>query len=403
MSSKLPLILSISLIAAGLIVIRYQFSQTKITPGKVNLQESLNNEPTIKGQRAYFNFQGYEVINSVYPQLHYGQIVRIDGEANDKGVIYFPKVETVGESNNIQERLFSLRSVVEEKINKFLPEPQASLMDGLLLGVNKDLPADFQTALRKTGTIHVVVVSGYNISVVGGFFLLLAGVIKRRYTLVLALGAIVFYTLMTGASAPTVRAAIMGVLAFLAMLTGRQNWPFYSLLLAAFIMLLVSPRVISEIGFQLSFLATAGIILFEDKISPFFKNAPSPFGEDLITTLSAQVLVIPIIFYNFGQVSIISPIVNALVLWTVPLATLLGFGIAFFGLLFEPLGQLLAWIAWVPLSIFVWLVEALAKAPLATIKVPEKNIWVLVSYYLGLSVVIFILLKYVRIYKKKSE
>ena len=121
----------------------------------------------------------------------------------------------------------------------------------------KRLPKDFEEALRNTGTIHLVVVSGYNIMIVGGFFLLLAGFIKRKYAITLSISAIVIYTLLTGAQAPTVRAAIMGGLAFSATFLGRQNLPFYTLLLAAFIMLIINHSTFSDIAFQLSFLATA--------------------------------------------------------------------------------------------------------------------------------------------------
>ncbi len=398
--AKIPLFISIILIAAGLIVIRAEFSTNQVSEGSVTLQGTIEEEPREKGQSVYFSFQGYQIRTSAYPKIYYGDVIRLEGEANKDGFISFPNIEKIDQKSGFQSRLSLLRRKIEGKINKFLPEPHSALLSGVLLGVEKGLPSSFDEALRRTGTIHVVVVSGYNIGVVGGFFLLLAGLIKRRYAITLSLLAIVFYTLLTGAQPPAVRAAIMGGLAFSATILGRQNLPFYSLLLAAFIMLFLNPHIFQDIGFQLSFLATAGIILFKDPVYLYLKKLPAPFGEDLTITLSAQALVVPIIFFHFGQVSIISPIVNALVLWTIPLSTILGFAIAFFGLIFEPLGQVLAWVAWVPLSIFILIVEAAARIPLTSAQVPERNLGVLVGYYLALSIVIFILLKYVRIYKK---
>jgi competence protein ComEC len=401
-STKIPFFISIALVATGLIVVRYQFTRTEKVEGSVVLQGTVIEEPRQKGQSSYFDFEGYRIRTLLYPKISYGDVIKVEGEANEDGLVAFPKIEQIGRESNFQTGLFTTRGKIEEKINKFLPEPQSSLLTGVLLGVEKGLPSDFEEALRETGTIHVVVVSGYNIGVVGGFFLLLAGWIKRKYAITLSLFAIVFYTFLTGAQAPTVRAAIMGGLAFSATIVGRQNLPLYSLMLAAFFMLMINPNIISDIGFQLSFLATAGIILFKDPLFGYLRSLPSPFGEDLTTTLSAQALVIPIIFFHFGQVSIISPIVNALVLWTIPLSTILGFSIAFFGFVFEPIGQLLAWVAWVPLSVFIWVVQGAANLPLSLVQVPEKNLGVLVGYYLSLSVVVFLLLKYVRIYKNKS-
>ena len=195
----------------------------------------------------------------------------------------------------------------------------------------------------------------------------------------------------------------MGTLAFSATLFGRQNLPFYSLMLAAFIMIMINPFVLTDIGFQLSFMATTGIILFKDSLQRFLVRIPSPFSEDLTTTIAAQLLVVPIIFFHFGQISVISVFVNTLVLWTVPLATILGFGIAIFGLFLEPFGQIIAWIAWVPLSIFTVVVEIFAKIPLAQIQVPENNLITLVVYYLLLIISVQLFSKYVKTSKKNSK
>ena len=402
MFGRFPLYISIILVAFGLIVIRQQLTSNQITQGEIHLEGSVTDQPKQRGQSIYFDFQGYTIRTSIYPKISYGDILEINGEADEEGFVSFPMIEKIAESSNFLTGLSSFRGRIEERINKFLPEPQASLLTGVLLGVDKGLPEDFEEALRQTGTIHVVVVSGYNIMIVGGFFLLLAGFIKRKYAITLSISAIVIYTLLTGAQAPTIRAAIMGGLAFSATLLGRQNLPFYTLLMAAFIMLIINPSTLSDIGFQLSFLATAGIILFRDVLFDFLKRIPSPLGEDLTTTLSAQALVIPIIFFHFGQVSLISPLVNALVLWTIPLATVLGFAIVLFSFIFEPIGQLIAWVAWVPLSIFVWVVQGFSKIPLISVTIGEGDVTLLIGYYILLTLIIFSLLKYVRIHKKKS-
>jgi len=402
-SSKILLFISIALIAAGLLVLRFQYASRELTIGLVVLKGTVQDDPKVKDQSTYFNFQGYQIITYLYPKISYGDVISLDGEANEKGFISYPKIEKLDRKDNLRTFLFTIRSNIDKKINKFLPEPQASLLSGVLLGIDKGLPDDFQEDLRTTGTIHVVVVSGYNIMLVGGLFLLLSGAIKRKYAVTLSIIAIIFYTLLTGAQPPTIRAAIMGTLAFSATILGRQNLPFYSLMLAGFLMLMIDPFTLNDIGFQLSFMATAGIILFKDMLFNYLKRIPSPIGEDLTTTIAAQLLVVPIIFFHFGQVSLVSALVNALVLWTIPLATILGFGVAAFGLIVEPLGQFIAWIAWVPLSIFTWVVQAFARIPFAQIQVPRSNIFPPLIYYTAVGIFIFLINRYVRIYKKKSK
>lgn len=277
--------------------------------------------------------------------------------------------------------LSSFNSYLQGIVNQLLPEPQASLLNGILLGV-KEMPPELQQAFKITGTIHVVVVSGYNISVVGGFFLNLAGVIKRRYALLASMLAIVLYIMLVGAQPPVIRAGIMAAVSYLAMSLGKQRMALWSLSLAALVMVLFDFSVLGNLSFQLSFLATLGIIIFSEKFKQLFIKVPEPFNDSLATTLAAQLLVTPLIFYNFGTVSLISPLVNTLVLWTIPLATVLGFASLAVSLLVLKIGQLLALFAWVPLSIFVWVVELGAKIPLAQIELGKNSWLMMVGWYL---------------------
>src|SRR3990167_3638365 len=161
-------------------------------------------------------------------------------------------------------------------------------------------------------------------------------------------------------------------------------------------MIFVNPKVVSEIGFQLSFLATAGIILFQEKIYKFLKFLPRPFSDDLATTLAAQSLVVPVIFYHFGSVSAISPVVNAAVLWTIPLATILGFFFLATSFIAPIMAAGIGWVIWGILSIFVFLVELFGKFSFAFLNFTPKELLTVVIYYVALGVVI-IYLKNVKI------
>ena len=156
-----------------------------------------------------------------------------------------------------------------------------------------------------------------------------------------------------------------------------------------FIMIMFNPTVAIQVGFQLSFLATAGIILFQEKIRKIFRFLPKPFNEDLATTVSAQSLVIPVLFYHFGSVSAISPVVNAAILWTIPLATILGFIYLAISFVVPFLAIILSWILWALLSIFVFAIELFGKLSFAYFEFESNQLLPLVLYYLVLFFAVF--------------
>lgn len=367
--------------------------------GKLDFESVLLDEPTVYERWQYFFIDGYSVKVASDQILEYADRLHIVGE--DKGGrIDNPQIQKVGKSD-FHWRLFLARSFLKEKIFQAIPQPQASFLAGILLGTREDLPKSFKENLIKTGTIHVVVVSGYNIAVVGGFLASLSKFLNRRLASVLAITGIVFYTLLVGADPPAARAAIMGSLAFFAVLTGRQRFSFFSLLLAGFVMLIAQPSVLANISFQLSFMATAGIIFFHRLIYSYVKRLPEPINEDLATTISAQVLVIPIIFYHFGSISLLSPIVNSLVLWVIPLATILGFAFLAISFLVWPIAQIISWVIWALLSIFIFTVDFFAQAEFAYLKFETKNFFILIGYYLVLTGVI-LQNRYAKLAKRKQ-
>ena len=368
--------------------------------GQVKFSATLLQVPKVYDRWQYFVIDGYGVRASSDLRLSYGDRLEIAGEV-EEGKLNEPEIRIVGVST-WQKNLFSLRETLKEKITAALPEPQAALLAGVLLGAKEDLPADFGDALRKTGTIHVVVVSGYNISVVAGFLIGLSRFIRRQYAIFLGLVGIAFYTFLVGADAPAVRAAIMASAAFFATLLGRQRFPLYFLASAAFLMILVKPAVVGDTGFQLSFLATTGVILFQEKILHFFRFLPRVISDDLATTLAAQSLVVPVIFYHFGSVSAMSPVANAAVLWTIPLVTILGFVFLAVSFIAPFLASLLAWVLWAFLTVFVLLIENFAKLSFAYLSFSAGNFWPAAGYYLALGAIIFYL-GYVRLAKAKQN
>ncbi len=400
-STKLnPKFLLIILCIAAIVFWRFNSFFPTQTNGYVKLEGTLLEEPKVFGKWQYFDIDVYNVKVEADVEYKYADKLIVEGNIVD-GRFIEPDIKITG-SSAWRKVLFSIRSNLKERIFENISEPQASLLAGIVLGAKEDLPQDFKESLRTTGTIHVVVVSGYNISVVAGLLIGLSRFIKRQFAIILALVAITFYTLLVGADPPAVRAAIMGAIAFSAVFLGRQRFALHSLGLAGFIMVMLNPVVITNIGFQLSFLATTGIILFQSKILGFMKFLPKPFNEDLATTLSAQSLVVPVLFYHFGSISAISPVANALILWTIPLATIMGFVYLLASFVIPILASLLAWILWAILSVFVYVVELFGKISITHFEFESGQVLPLIIYYLGLLLLVTYF-KYGRVARAKQK
>ncbi|MBI5452547.1 ComEC/Rec2 family competence protein [Candidatus Gottesmanbacteria bacterium] len=262
-------------------------------------------------------------------------------------------------------------------LNSLLPEPQASLLNGILFGVKTTMPPYLYNALISTGTLHIIALSGMNISILANLTAQITLFLGRKASSIISICLIVLFVLFVGPNPSVVRAAIMGCLSLSAVYFGRQDWGVLSLFLAAGIMLLIDFSLIKNLSFQLSFLATLGIILANRKAecqsaswrrNGLINQFKYWFKENLKLTLSAQLFTLPIILYNFHRLSLVAPIANLAIEWVIQPIMVLGFTVAIAGWLWQPLGLLLAWFVWVPLTYLITIVEWLAKVPLASIQ-----------------------------------
>ena len=393
---NLKVVLALFLLAS-LLMWRFSILNPTVKDGHLAFTATLLDEPDVYNQWQYFDIEGYRFKVGSEAEYSYGDKLKIEGNV-ESGRLTNPKIQKIGTSK-FHSSLFSIRQNLKKRIFQAFSEPAASLLSGILLGSKEDLPLDFEASLRRTGTIHVVVVSGYNISVLAGVLIGLSRFIKRKIALISALLAITLYTLLVGADPPAVRAAIMGALTFAAVFLGRQRFSLYFLGVSAYLMLFISPAILSNIGFQLSFLATAGIILFRERVSDFFKHIPRAFNDDLSTTLAAQILVVPVLFYHFGSVSAISVVANATILWTIPIATIGGFVFLIASFIIPFLATLVSWVIWAVLYVFIFLIGFFDKIPFAYLEFTPKQLMPLLVYYLGLFVLL-IYTRYGRVAKK---
>ncbi len=274
-----------------------------------------------------------------------------------------------------------LREDLDKQINQYLPTPQSELLSGILLGNKKDLPAELKLNLRDTSTLHIVVVSGQNLTMVAGLFLGLAGILKRKTAILISILAVLFYTFLTGAQIPVVRAAIMAILAFSAQLFGRQRDGVWLLLVTGGVMLLFQPQMLLDLSFQLSFLATFGVIVLAPILASKLGFLPSFLKIDLAVTVGAQLMVLPVLSQNFHQLSLVSVFANLLVGWVVPIIMILGSLMLAGGLVAGLVGTLISFLVNALLTYFIYIVEFFAQLPFSWEYIGEQSILVWIGYY----------------------
>ncbi len=288
---------------------------------KIFLSGKVTSEPTIYDNSQSIKVQGIYVYLPRYPMIGYGDKVHVEGVYKEGRL----NNATVKSHQKARGALYKFRDKLISFYKKALPEPHASLVAGVVIGSKKGMPNEFWEDLQITGTLHVVVASGMNVTLVAGFLMeALVQVINRKRAVIIAICGIWLYALLSGFDAPIVRASVMGSIAFSAQKLGRVYDAWRGLIISIIIMLFLKPLYISDMGFQLSVLATASLMKFEPLLNRLLHFVPGVFRADLSTSLAAQIGVAPLLFVTFGQFNLISPFINALILWTIPIVTITG-------------------------------------------------------------------------------
>ncbi|MBI5754457.1 ComEC/Rec2 family competence protein [Candidatus Peregrinibacteria bacterium] len=303
-------------------------------------------------------------------------------------VIYRAKIEKIAQVEDFFSRgfywLFHFRSIFEHKISQLYDEPYAGFMAGLILGSRRGISDELTQQFNTTGLSHIVAISGYNITMLITVVSAIFGFLGRKRKIIVAAVIIFIFVILVGASASVVRAAIMGMVGLLALWCGRNYFVSVSLFLAGFLMNLFNPLILlNDVGFQLSFLATCGLVYVSPLIKNFFVKVPQFFGmrESLTMTISAQILALPIILLNFGRLSLIAPLANILVLPFVPTAMFFGFFAVFFSFFWNFLGGFFGFLGYLIMALMVLLVQFFAAVPFASLQVDWFNFWWAGIYY----------------------
>jgi len=326
----------------ALISLRFLFElkvASKFQPGqRVRLDFCLSSQPYLgkSGQTLTYqnHFQRIKILLPAEPKFDFGDCLGVKGEIEEcsdkKLCLASPQLVPFKKQLGFKligsiflKTLRSLRGKLAGLFLRGLPYPEADLLSGIVLGVKQDLDPVFYQQLRATGTLHIIVASGYNLSVTGERPVsFLAYFIGRKLSLVIGFFIVWFYVGLVGFEAPVLRAGIMISFVFLAQIAGKKFDQFRALVGAIWLMLVIKPDLIVSISFQLSVAALVGIILG----GRLFKDlARIPLiGETLAETLSAQVMVAPLIAWHFGRLSSLAPLTNILILPLVPLIMNLG-------------------------------------------------------------------------------
>ncbi len=246
------------------------------------------------------------------------------------GIVSFPKsVRFVGVQKNwFFEIVYVVRKEVLDRLNRIFPEPASSFMAGLIVGSRKGISANLMQNFNAAGLTHILAISGYNITLIILIVGKMLGFLARGKRIFWSIVFIILFVILVGASASVVRAALMGIISVISLWFGRKYFVLRALFFSGFLMVLWNPQtLLFDVSFQLSFLATLGIILFAERIEKFLQKVPEFFmiRENLKMTLCAQILTLPIILMNFGQISLVSIFANLLVLPFIPFAMMFGF------------------------------------------------------------------------------
>lgn len=338
----------------GLLLVRASRFQTWEYGDRIEVSGPLQTPPAYEGF-SYRDYLAHQGIHSLMPEADAHRLRARQG-------------------NGVLQVIYALRSRVHSTLLRLFPEPEASLLSGILLGIESGIPPEVREAFNRTATTHIIAISGFNVTIVAGLFLGgLARWLGRRRGLTAAAIGILTYTLLVGAQPSVVRAALMAGVALLARWLGRRAHALASLAAAALVMTFMDPLSLRDVAFQLSFAATLGLVLYAEPLERWlFQQVATrlrpraaaavtrPIAEFFFFTLAAQVTTLPLTLYYFRQLSLASWLANPAILPAQPALMVLGGAAALLGSVWQPLGLPFAWAAWPFAAYTIRMVEALA-------------------------------------------
>ncbi|MEK7564175.1 MAG: ComEC/Rec2 family competence protein [Patescibacteria group bacterium] len=430
--NKWGIICSICILAFSLGIIRFhssdtpppEFFESKVGT-RVDLHGVISDGPDIRENNQKLTIEVGDdsnktkilITTNLYDEFKYGDELKISGKLEKPenfitdqgkefdyvnylrkdGILYtmnYGDIEVVSEGNGnfIKSTLFYVKGKFIERIDSSIYHPENLLMGGLILGEKSQFSNELRNDFITTGTIHIVALSGYNVTIVAEWIMKIFSFLPLYFGLVTGMLTIILFVLMTGASSTAIRAGIMALLVLLARLTGRNYDVARALILAAVGMLLINPFIlVYDVSFQLSFIATVAVIFFTPRIEKYFLWVTERFGlRDIFSvTTAAYIFVFPFILYKMGSLSLVALPANILVLPFIPFTMLLGFITGFVGLFYYLLAIPFGFISYILLHYELGVISFLADIPFASVSIPNFPLFITILIYVYFIYLLF--------------
>lgn len=431
-------------------VVRYMRNMPELsTDDYVRVTMTIFHPIDINGSKSIIHEGSFVVITDGKMDLKLNDRIQVNGKIAKKVTRFFyteytliyPSISNLSANierskdfklnpNYLVQYCLELQAFLSKKLQLYLPEPHGSLVAGIILGSSASIPDNFYNNLIRTGTLHVIAASGYNITVIARLVMSgLTRVFRRRMAILASFLVMVIYALIAGGNPPVIRAMLMAFVTYMAQYWGRENMPGWTLVLSSGLMLLVWPELLVDVSFILSVTATAGILWLSEPIQGLVEAEEGSLQQqaressfvgknlrrkpgcdgleegvmmaslklDVVTTTAAWIATLPIILIVFERVSLVALVVNTMVLWLVPQIMGLGMILLVVALFIPGLAGVTSWLVWLPTDVFTRVVEWFGRLEFASVEVAGlgeqigyvgETVCVLV-YYAVLTFVVF--------------
>ncbi len=315
-----------------------------------------------------FNYERYLANQDIYFIINNADIEII---SNDNGSF-------------IQASLYKLRDAFMKNIGHVIAPPESDLANGLILGARGGFDTKMRDEFISTGTIHIIALSGYNVTIVAESTMKVLGLfLASIVSIVLGIVVIILFVILAGASSTAIRAGIMAIIVLFARMTGRTYDAGRALVIAALLMIAYDPRVLTDISFQLSFIATFGVLFITPKVIKWVRFLPVRFGfrEVVATTIAATIAVLPILLHTTGILSIVSLPANILILPIIPLTMFASFLVGMTGFVATIVSIPFAYIAHLLLLYILSVIHFFAQLPFASVTVKSFPLVLVIILY----------------------
>ena len=315
----------------------------------------------------------------------YGRIFDYKKYLNLQGIYAISFLqESICEGENNFTLFVNLREYILDIFSKLFKEPESSLLGGLLLGLRGNLTQELLLAFSLTGLIHIIVLSGHNVTIVAEAIRRVFSFAPKRIAVVLSIISIILFIILSGLQITGIRAGLMAIIAIIARSTYREYDGIRALVLVAALFAAYDPEIILfSTSFHLSFLATIGILVFSPLFDRLFSFVTDRFQlrSVISITIGTQLFLLPYLAYSIGAFSLVGVLANIIVLPVIPFAMLFGVLVSIAYIIYPPLGLILSPIAYFPLHYIVVVAEKLAMVAYASVNLPEIPLVFLLSSY----------------------